>query len=335
MKKYLYIALAAAALTSCSSDETLDIQKEAIAFGDAFVENSTRATEAADPSYGAKTPITSFRLYGTVNNINIYNAVNVTKGDKNYNEAWNCPVTQYWVDGADYKFAAVVNNITVDGTTITVNNGTVALNNTNNMPTSIQYTADGTTDLLYAEVTREDVGDADKGLVAFTFNHLLAKAKFTVTNTTDHTKVQAGTAYTYDIKNLQITNTYASGTYNVDNTWANLGSATPTTFGDITDLTHTTAQVCDAEKLLIPGLTSVTVSFEYDIKLNGTVIYTTPSAITKTVAIPNEITEGKIQANNAYNFTLSVGLNTPIQFTVTKAPEWAATKDVTVPAEQQ
>ena len=51
MKKYLFIALAAAAMTSCSQDEVMDaIQGEEIKFSNAFVENATRAT---DPTYGA------------------------------------------------------------------------------------------------------------------------------------------------------------------------------------------------------------------------------------------------------------------------------------------
>ena len=338
MKKYLYIAIAAATLASCSQDDTLDvIQGEAIQFGNVFVGKSTRAAEATDPSYGDKTPITSFRLYGTLDGINIYNAVNVTKGTKQYNEAWTCPVTQYWVDGADYEFAAVVNDVTINGETVTVNNGAVTLDG-KNMPSSIAYTADGTTDLLYAKITRNNVGSTanDKGIVAFSFDHLLAKAKFTLSNITDHSKVQQGTAYTYDIKNLKITNTYGSGTYNVDNTWSNLGTATPTEFGNISNLVNGISQVCEAEKLLIPGLTEVTVSFEYDIKLNGTIIYTTPSAVTKTVAIPSTVTDGKIKANNAYNFQLNVGLNTPIEFTVTAAPTWVTpTHDVSVPEQKQ
>ena len=184
MKKYLYIAIAAATLASCSQDDTLDvIQGEAIQFGNVFVGKSTRAAEATDPSYGDKTPITSFRLYGTLDGINIYNAVNVTKGTKQYNEAWTCPVTQYWVDGADYEFAAVVNNVTIEGETVTVANGTVTPDN-KNMPSSIAYTADGTTDLLYAKVTRNNVGSTanDKGIVAFSFADFVFIKSFNFNN---------------------------------------------------------------------------------------------------------------------------------------------------------
>ena len=46
MKKYLYIALAAAALTGCSSDEAIEmVEQKAIAFDNVFVNNATRATD--------------------------------------------------------------------------------------------------------------------------------------------------------------------------------------------------------------------------------------------------------------------------------------------------
>lgn len=311
MKKYLYIALAAAALTSCSQDETLDIQKEAIAFGDAFVDNSTRA--ATDGSYGATNAIKSFQLYGTVNSVNIYNNVKVedkTSASDNtavgYNNVWYCPVTQYWVQGANYKFAAVV-----DATSVTTDE-------TTKMPTSLSYTASTQKDMLYQEVTTTGKPTTNGGLVAFTFNHLLAKAKFTFTNTTDHTSVQSGTTYTYDISDLKITNTYASATYNtVTKSWDTASAETAATeFGSITALANGTPQECTAEKLLIPGITSVNVSFNYTIKIGNTVIYKTTTPVTASATT-------NIEANKAYNFNISLGLNDKIQFTVTAAPTWA------------
>lgn len=314
MKKYLYIALAAAALTSCSSDETLDVvQKEAIAFGDAFVENATRA--ATDPSYGTNKAIESFTVYGTVEGVNIFNGVTVTKGSAEYGSAWTCPVTQYWVDGADYEFAAVVgaNKTNLDATT--------------KMPTSLEYTADGETDMLYQKVQTTGQPTDNNGLVAFTFEHLLAKAKFTFTNTTDHNGVQKETAYTYDITDLKITNTYGSAIYNTTTGWdVSNSTAAETVFGSITALANGTPQECAAEKLLIPGLASVTVSFNYAIKANNTEIYKTSTPVTATATI-----NGGIKANNAYNFNVSLGLNKKIEFTVTAAPAWVTpTTDVTV-----
>ncbi len=319
MKKYLYIALAAAALTSCSSDETLDVQKEAIQFGNVFVGKSTRAVEAEDPSYSnSKNLIQSFKLYGTVQDVNIYNAVTVenktaagANDDAGYGNIWYCPITQYWVDGAAYKFAAVVdaNSVKTDD---------------KGMPTELSYTASDQKDMLYQLVTTTGKPATNGGVVGFTFSHLLAKAKFTASNTTDHTNVQNGTVYTYDITDLKITNTYASATYKVASGWDVESSETYNTeFGSITGLTNGTPQECASEKLLIPGLTEISVSFNYIIKIGTTEIYKTTTPITKTVTIPSNVTGGKITANNAYNFSFSLGLNDKIDFTVTAAPTWA------------
>ena len=62
MKKLLISMLAVATLASCAKEETLSFDKgEAIQFGNAFVDNSTRA--AVDPSYNTTTkPLTSFKV---------------------------------------------------------------------------------------------------------------------------------------------------------------------------------------------------------------------------------------------------------------------------------
>ena len=63
MKKYISMALAAMALVSCSNDEFLEINQEAISFGEAFVDNATRAY---DPSYGANAnALTQFNVFHT------------------------------------------------------------------------------------------------------------------------------------------------------------------------------------------------------------------------------------------------------------------------------
>ena len=96
MKKLFTILAVAAAVVACQKNETIALDNgEAIAFGNAFVENSVRADYSA-------TDLQGFTLYGTVNNVNIYNGVAVTKGTANYGDAWTCPVQQYWIEGAAY-----------------------------------------------------------------------------------------------------------------------------------------------------------------------------------------------------------------------------------------
>lgn len=314
MKKYLYIALAAAAFTSCSQDESLDVLKEAIAFGDAFVENSTRAI---DPSYNNDTKkIEAFKVWGNVkaNNgstyVPVFAGANVTDDGNNnttiaYGQAWKCDVTQYWIYGAPYNFAAVVNG-TVDNE---LNNG---------LPKTISYTADGTTDLLYAEqlnVTRIADQTDDQKIVAFTFNHLLSKVMFTAKNTTGDTK------YTYNIKNLTITNSLASGSYTVTTkNWADksTGTNSGTSFGAIDAVSEAaTGKTCESEKLLIPAdytSTKLNISFTLEWCYNSEVITSTSQALEASV---------NLEAGKAYNFTISAGLNKPIEFTVHTLTGWS------------
>ena len=74
MKKILLAALAFGALVSCSKDELISESRQAIEFGNAFVDNSTRAT---DPSYSANN-IESFKVYGTIKGNNIFNTIKYT-----------------------------------------------------------------------------------------------------------------------------------------------------------------------------------------------------------------------------------------------------------------
>ena len=68
MKKYLYIALAAATFASCSQDEVMDFNQEAISFGNAVVDNVPRA--AIDPSFGTTNKLTAFNVWGAVQGTN-------------------------------------------------------------------------------------------------------------------------------------------------------------------------------------------------------------------------------------------------------------------------
>ena len=307
MKKYLYIALAAAALTSCSSDETLDVQKEAISFGEAFIGNSTRAT---DPSYGPNAgdkKLTAFKVYGTVEGTNIFDGDNVTKGDAAYGtEAWGCDgATQYWIAGADYIFDAVV-----DATSTTTDQ-------TTGLPTKLTYNTSSQKDMLHNRVITNGKPTTNNGLVTFEFTHLLSKVNFTVTNETAAT----ATNYRYTITDINITNAYTVGDYAVPaGTWDNLTTA-PYAIDDITANSASTAEA-EAEVLLIPGA-NVGVSFNANIEYKKSddtwvVISTVEKAFT------NQIT---LAANTAYNFNVTVKLDDEIKFTAKDLNAWTNADD--------
>ena len=124
MKKLFIAVLAVAGLASCMQDEVLSQDQAAIEFGDAFVDNSTKAIiEEADD-------ITGFTVYGNVKGtgddfVALYgnDGATVTRGDEaGLGEAWSCSVTRYWTPLCQYNFAAVA--ITFSGSGVCAINST-------------------------------------------------------------------------------------------------------------------------------------------------------------------------------------------------------------------
>ena len=285
-----------------------------------FVENSTRAT---DPTYGA-VALTSFNVYGTVQGtgngvVNIYDG-DVVTGTVG-NTVWSCDVKQYWIAGAQYNFAAVVdvdntaNNVTVDG---------------NGMPKTIAYTTTNQNDLLYAETTATGKATGN-GKVNFTFEHLLSKAQFTVKSNTEG-------GYYYSVKDIKVSN-YAGGTYTIaDKTWTP-GTATNVAFGDVEYVTSNdkNGKTNDTQMLLVPTATDFKVSFTVEIwngdgegddeVLLGQTIYADGDTDTahNALSVTTDLVKG-----NTYNFNLNLSVGELIQFTVTTNPTWANGSDTTL-----
>ena len=105
MKKILCAVLALAAMASCSKEYIVAENKQAISFGEAFVDNGTRA------DYSSGKDVQSFYVYGTLtgsygNPVQIFKGAEVERPDDlttGYNEekAWVCEETQYWVPNAN------------------------------------------------------------------------------------------------------------------------------------------------------------------------------------------------------------------------------------------
>lgn len=312
MKKILISMLAVAALVSCSKEESIRVdQGEAIAFGNAFVDNATRA---ADNTYGA-TALEAFNVYGTVTGtagtVNIFNG-DLVEGSVG-NAVWSCDNHQYWIEGATYDFAAVVD-------------ATVA-QDANKMPTTLTTVADADMnfkDMLYAD--RLDIvgKKTGNGPVNFTFEHLLAKAFFTVTsNTAD--------GYYYTVTDITVGN-YESGVYTIaytddangkdTGTWTP-GNAKAVAFGNIENVTadDTNGKTNATQMLLVPTTDTFNVTFTADIYKNGTRLGTE----TKTIPVENDLVKG-----NVYNFKIALSVGEPIQFTVTNDPTWTENEDINV-----
>ena len=298
MKKILCAVLALAAMASCSKEYIVAENKQAIGFGEAFVDNGTRA----DYSQLNK-PVKAFKVYGTLtgsygNTVQIFNGADVTKpsddyfndGVYDYTVAWLCDETQYWVPNADYQFAAIVDGV-ADTTT--------------GLPETIHFTvADGAAnkDLLYAtaEASVNNAGTPDVDLVAFSFNHLLSKVMFTVDS-------NIGTGYSIDVTGISVTGVAQDGIYTVGaaTPWAKDGDATTTlTFGK--QGAYETRQILPVEQTL-----NVTIS--YDIYFGTTKISaaTKSGTITKTFAV-----------NTVYNIAATITMTNEIEFTVKEVIDW-------------
>lgn len=312
MKKILLAALALGALVSCSKEELISESRQAIEFGNAFVDNSTRATSATDPSYYTNgtegfTQLTSFNVYGTVGGVNIFNGVAINKGAANYGVAWtqNGGTTQYWIPGASYVFDAVV-----DATSITTDTAT-------GLPTSLNYEISSQKDMLHDRVEVTSAAE-NQGVVTFEFTHLLSKVKFSVVNKT----AADATNYRYVIKNATLTNVYTEGDYAVPGaTWTTSEPGTYALDAELTVNSNAT-QYNAKEVLLIPG-SAVGVSLTAELQATADGGTTWKSVATYPKTFTAVLGDGKVlEANHAYNFILEVSVGNPIKFTATTLPDW-------------
>ena len=342
MKKFFIMAIAAAAITSCSQDEVMEVaQKEAITFKDAFVENTTRA--AIDDSYtNAKGNLASFQVWGTTKDnttaaaVNIFNGVVVsaTKGtDGKYVALWSygSQFTQYWIENNYYNFVAIADGNAFVSNTQSNGNGEnatkVVLDGTTKMPTAIKVlNASLQKDVLLAKNNMGEYKKADDDeTVAFTFDHILSKAKFTA-------KVAAGldSKYWYTVSNIKINGAAKKATYTIGATspWAKStedGNTYDVSFGNIVETAAETNPeasnlVANAsvesnwDRLLVP---EANVNITFDVALhteNGTIDSYTTTLSNQTV---------NLQPGHAYNFVITLPVpGETIQFTVTEISEW-------------
>lgn len=307
MKKSLYLgALALLTLASCASEETVEAPKgNAIDFGKAFINNSTRGGEVLD-----MTTLKSFNVYGYMGDMSgvIFNSelVKLAEGK------WTYDALQYWTPGQKYAFAAIA---PMDGVTFTA---------PTTFPTSgefgtIAYNTDGTNDLIYAAqyATGKESGNTP---VAFTFNHLLSRVKLTFNNTMTNPK-----------GSMTISNVKISGVYN-DGTIELAGTDAAWTVGEAA--TGERVYTMDAEGVAAQGK-NVASDFFFFIPTTGhvyTITFTVEQKIGNVVVSTSTKTANitlDMQRGYSYNLTanldeLNMPQNTPepIEFTVTAVKGW-------------
>lgn len=196
MKKGLWmLGLAAAAMTSCTQSEVLEVaENRAIGF-ESFVGKSTRAVnDLTDESNFNK-----FFVYGSYENegsyVPVYGNDVVNKVEAN----WINEKLQYWVNGKNYKFAAYSdgNNKLESGVTFTDATGALEI---------ADYEVE-TKDLIAVDEVSQTGQASGNEKVALTFSHLLSKVKFTFSTT-------FGDHLTVKVTNLTVKQVENKGTWN-------------------------------------------------------------------------------------------------------------------------
>lgn len=340
MKKIFFAAIALVALASCAKEEFVSVNRQAISFGEAFVDNATRA------DYSVAGNLKKFYVYGTASGtMQGGGTVNIFDGDEVTgtvgNNVWNCTETQYWIPGANYAFAAVV-DATVDNTTDDVD--------ANGMPAKLHTKLDTAVtgsmhllDMLYAEATvdGDDVTVGYNTPVNFTFQHLLSKVHFTVTST-------AQGDYSHKVIGIKVYN-YSDGTYTISknadgedtSSWTG-DTAAAVEFADINNVKGvkdaitgniTAGSVSNADMLLVPTTDSFKVEFTVNLYKSTTKDGVTTKTLLGTTSYTGDsakIVSTDLVKGNAYNFTIACSVGNPIQFSVTNDPTWGTQPDVTI-----
>lgn len=301
MKKLFIAVLAVAALASCAQDEIISKNQTAIEFGDAFVNNSTKALYGTVD--GTTTNVTAFQVWGTVKGtgdaaVALYEGANVTSGGSAYGVAWTCDVTRFWTPNCNYVFYAVVDSTVTPAQGVAANTKVKA---TDGVVKSIEYVADGENDLLYG-YKEVNTDDAIPALVEFNMNHLLSLVKVTFKNSVD----TSDDAYSYKISDVKVTG-WANGIYNVDaDSWAKDGENTfDHTFAAVEKLAE--GETVNAGLQLIIPNQPITVSFTYEEQVLG------KTYLTKQISQTVVLTAVK---NNYYSINVDFQKNNKIEFTI-------------------
>lgn len=324
MKKLLFAVLATATLAACTQEELVSInQGDAITFDNAFIDNATRA--AIDGTYTTAT-LNEFEVYATITTptdgvANIFQQEKVVKGGTGTGDAWTYDAnnTQYWIEGNTYDFRAVA-----EGNVSGVTEATI---DANGLLTGVNlYDVTAQKDLLFAEQMSVDYTGGAPEPVKFTFEHLMAKVKFTFKNS-----ISTNNGYSYKVTNIKINETAKNGSYTVGTGWAEAASRVNTSldFGNGVATSAATGAEATAigfngsvesnwERLLVPSNEARNITFTTQLFKDGVLIDTKDRTVNSDVI--------KLDEGGAYNFVVSLGNpGEPIKFDVEKVNDWDET----------
>lgn len=338
MKKSLVLltAVTALALTSCSNDEVIDSQSPMAIGFDSYVGKTTRATDAS------KTNMQYINVYGYIGDatpVKVFDGTQV-----NYTNAqWTYSPLQYWIAGKNYFFTAVGSPVAQGNRKYTYTwaadadlpsatagfcgTGTISMDNA---------AANGNEDVVYAYATKPtpETITKDPGKVEFVFHHALSRVRFTFHNAME------SSSYSINVKDVSIVNAFSNGNLTLGAEtpeWTNQGGSATLTMTDGNFLTPGPAvlgkDVVSATKFIIPGTSTLKISFTVDLMVNGTVVATYNHSSQPLTAEDMSFVPG-----HSYNFVASLTPKNidpdnqmfPIEFNVDNVDDWEEEGDKTV-----
>lgn len=177
-KMFLMLGVAAAAMTSCTSDEVLEMNPTNTIKFESFVNRGTRSVtpvtspdNTADGTYVGLKSFYVFGYYGT-NNV-VFDEVLVTKVENTTSNPssieWNYGTPKPWASGGIYQFAAYATANESTNLNADFSSGVLSFSN---------FAVTDASDLVIAYVNDHRAGSD----VNLSFKHKLAKVKFTFTN---------------------------------------------------------------------------------------------------------------------------------------------------------
>ena len=323
MKKILIAILAVAGLAACSQDMTLETPKgAAIAFDNAFVNNSTRATDITADN------LQDFGVYGSVvNNQNQQGLIFNNQEVKKNGNAYSYSPAQYWIADAQYDFVAIAPyQENGDDKTPTWTYATTTEDDAKNGTlTFYNDRAAANQDLLFDSAARTTQDITSKpDAVSFTFNHLLSRVKFTFVN-----GFASGSNITLKITDVHITDTYKSGTIAIANgavadTWTAADNTLNVDFNDAGTefLAEAGGKASTEHHYLIPAKATYNITFNVELKQAGVSVGNYSRTATVNALNLQKGQSYELKATLNQNNTSDEGQLYPIEFSVNSVENW-------------
>lgn len=298
MKKQLFVlGLAVAALASCTNEEVTDIADSNVIGFKTFVGNATKAVTGVDNN-----TLQNFYVYGLKDSAPLFTNEKVYKNGT----AWGYDNIEKWV-AATYNFAAYSNGGT-EGIEGKIDNANVSYDATDGLEIKDYVVGTDNRDLV-ASISSTNINSTNQP-VEFTFNHTLAKVKFTVQSSMGTNGIA--------ISDLSVTGVKDKATL----TYTSAGGASWTTPSDTrtisgaTGTTTTDAPYSD-EFVVIPQKNAITIAFKAAITFDD-------EAINKNLSATIDAENCDWKAGMCYNYVATIDATDMdiITFTLEKVTPW-------------